>query len=63
MADINEESAQRTAVATYVASLTADLSVMARRSGLDTIGYLLDMVRLEAESTARQAPRNANGGR
>ena len=26
MADINEESAQRTAVATYVASLTADLS-------------------------------------
>jgi hypothetical protein len=63
MADINEESGQRAAVANYVASMTADLSAMARRSGLDTIGYLLDMVRLEAESAARHSPRNANGGR
>lgn len=43
----------RTAVASYVASLSADLAVLARRNGLDTIGYLLEMVRLEAESVSR----------
>lgn len=45
----------RTAVASYVATLSADLAGLARRSGLDTIGYLLEMVRLEAESAARQS--------
>ena len=30
---------------------------MARKSGLDTLGYLLEMVRLEAESLTRH-----NGG-
>jgi hypothetical protein len=44
----------RSAVASYVAALSADLSALARRSGLDTIGYLLEMVRLEAENAARQ---------
>jgi len=44
----------RSAVASYVATLSADLAALARRSGLDTIGYLLEMVRLEAESAARQ---------
>jgi hypothetical protein len=29
---------------------------MARDTGLDTLGYLLEMVRLEAESSARQTP-------
>jgi hypothetical protein len=43
----------RTAVASYVASLSADLAALARRNGLDTIGYLLEMVRLEAESVSR----------
>ncbi len=41
------------AVATYVAAISADLASMARRSGLDTIGYLLEMVHLEAESAVR----------
>jgi hypothetical protein len=36
-----------------VASLSADLATLARRNGLDTIGYLLEMVRLEAESVSR----------
>ena len=49
-------SGDRTAVATYVASLSADLAHMARDTGLDTLGYLLEMVRLEAESSARQTP-------
>jgi len=43
----------RSAVAGYVASLSADLAILARRHGLDTIGYLLEMVRLEAESLSR----------
>jgi hypothetical protein len=44
-----------TAVASYVATLSADLAVMARRTGLDTLGYLLEMVRPEAESSARRS--------
>jgi len=40
-------------VANYVAALSADLAAMARQSGLDTLGYLLEMVRLEAESVSR----------
>jgi hypothetical protein len=51
-----------TAVASYVATLSADLAVMARRSGLDTLSYLLEMVRLEAESATRQN-NGANGRR
>jgi hypothetical protein len=45
----------RAAAAAYVAALTADLSAIARRHQLETIAYLLDMVRLEAEATAQQA--------
>ena len=37
-------------VASYVATISADLANMARQQGLDTLGYLLDMVRLEAEN-------------
>jgi hypothetical protein len=44
-----------------VATLTAELATMARRSGLDTLGYLLEMVRLEAENEARHTQNS--GGR
>ncbi len=56
MADQTEpaEPGGRTAVASYVATMSADLATMARRSGLDTLGYLLEMVRLEAESSSQQ---------
>ena len=56
------EPGGRTAVASYVATMSADLAVMARRSGLDTLGYLLEMVRLEAESATRQN-HGPNGAR
>ena len=36
-----------------MASLSGDRASMARRSGLDTIGYLLETVRLEAENETR----------
>jgi hypothetical protein len=53
------EAGSRSVVANYVATLTAELATMARRSGLDTIGYLLEMVRLETENKARHTH---NGG-
>lgn len=49
------ENGGRSAVASYVATLSADLASMARKTGLETLGYLLEMVRLEAESTTRQS--------
>jgi len=45
-----------------VATLSADLAAMARRSGLDTLGYLLEMVCLEAESVYGHSDRK-NGRR
>lgn len=61
MPEHSEESASRTAVASYVASITADLAALARRNGLDTLGYLLEMARLEAENT--RTNRGTNGRR
>lgn len=48
----------RSAVASYVATMSADLASLARRTGLDTLGYLLEMVRLEAESSSRNGSQN-----
>jgi hypothetical protein len=39
--------------AAYVAELSADLATLARRHGLDALGYILDMARLEAENATR----------
>jgi len=58
MAEHTDEPNGQTAVASYVASLSHDLAGMARRTGLDTLGYLLEMVRLEAESLARHNGRH-----
>ena len=38
--------------AAYIADMAANLASMARRHGLGTLGYLLDMAKMEAESTA-----------
>jgi hypothetical protein len=47
------EPGSRAAVASYVATISADLAAMARRQGLETLSYLLEMARLEAESANR----------
>jgi len=62
MADqtVSGDTGNRTVVTNYVATMSADLATMARRTGLDTLGYLLEMVRLEAENVNRQTH---NGGR
>jgi hypothetical protein len=43
--------------ATYVAGITGELSSLVRRHRLDTLAYLLDMVRLEAEETVHRTER------
>ena len=37
----------------YVAELSADLAVIARRHGLVALSYILDMAKLEAENATR----------
>jgi hypothetical protein len=49
----------RAAAAGYVADLSAELANLARQHGLDALGYILDMARLEAEN----ATRHVNGRR
>jgi hypothetical protein len=51
-----ERSEQR-AAADFVATFTSELAELARRHGLDTLGYILEMARMEAESLAR-GPRS-----
>jgi len=44
----------RVHAAEYVAALTAELAVLVRRHQLHTLGYLLDLSRLEAEEAVQQ---------
>lgn len=43
---------EQSEAAAYIADLTANLALMARKHGLGTLGYLLDMARMEAENAA-----------
>ena len=51
------------AVASYVATLTAELSVLARRHGLDALGFILEMARLEAENAFQKLNGSKSGAR
>ena len=51
--EAGSEALDRTSAANYVADLTAELAALARRHGLDALGFILDMARLEAESVSR----------
>ena len=37
----------------YIATMTEELALLARRNGLETLGYILDMARLEADQNAK----------
>jgi hypothetical protein len=50
----HEGAGDRAAAATYVAELSGELATIARRHGLDALGYILDMARIEAENSIRQ---------
>ncbi len=40
--------------AQYIATLTQELAQLARRNGLDTLSYILEMARLEADQVAKE---------
>ena len=40
-------------VAQYIASMTGELAQLARRSGLETLCYILEMARIEADQNAK----------
>jgi len=44
--------------AAYIASLVDELARLAKRHHLDSLGYILDMARLEAEQISKGAARN-----
>jgi hypothetical protein len=48
VADLNTVAA-----ATYLGEMCASLADIARHHGMETLGYLLDMAREEAENNAR----------
>ena len=39
--------------AAYIGTMADELAKMARRNGLDTLGYILEMVRIEANQIAQ----------
>ena len=55
MRDGPDSIGDREAAAAYVAELSRDLAVIARSHGLDDLGYILEMARLEAENAARRS--------
>jgi hypothetical protein len=53
----SDEPEDRRAAASYISALSGDLALMARRHGLDTLGYILEMAKLEAENISRSQPQ------
>ena len=51
-ADPRSKQRNKQEVAAYVADLTADLARLARGHGMDVLGHILDMARLEAGTLA-----------
>ena len=49
--------------AAYVAGLSGELAGLVRRHRLETLAYLLDMVRLEAEETVQRAEHASKADR
>jgi hypothetical protein len=47
-------------VAAYVASLARELKTLADSQQLSALGYLLDLVRIEAEERAQEERQHAN---
>ena len=45
--------ADQAGTADYIAELSGELANLARQNGLDALGYILDMARLEAENATR----------
>jgi hypothetical protein len=46
-------SAEPHDVAAYIAAITEELTMLAESRGFDTLGYILDMARMEADQIAK----------
>jgi hypothetical protein len=57
--ECNEAGTEETASAAahYIGSLAGELAILARRHGLESLGYLLDMARLEASHHAQPSSK------
>ena len=55
-------SVEKVKAAEYVADLTGDLARIAREHRLHTLGYLLEMARLEAQTLAGRAMSSDRSG-
>ena len=58
--EVPAQQANPESVAAYVATLSAELAMLSKRHRLNALGYLLDMVRLEAEGRVH-GPKGAAG--
>jgi hypothetical protein len=56
----NQKPNERLATANYVATLSGDLATLARHHGMATLGYLLEMAKLEAENVVRHTSGGPN---
>ena len=54
--DKNEPNGHETpdSAAQYIATLVQELALLARRNGLDTLSYILEMARLEADQVTKE---------
>jgi len=59
----NSKHPEREQAAAYVAELSGNLALLARQHGLDALGFILDMARLEAEGAMRPAIPPAESAR
>jgi hypothetical protein len=50
----HQQPGDREAAAAYLAEMTGNLAALARQHGLDALGFILDMAKLEAEYLSRQ---------
>jgi len=62
MTSEREQPAEMPGTALYIASMTNELARLARIHNLDTLAYLLDMARLEADQVSKTWNGEANGG-
>ncbi len=54
-AEVDVEAPEAGETARYIAQMTGELTALAASAGLETLGYLLAMARVEAELAARDA--------
>jgi hypothetical protein len=57
MAEASRKSnpVRQAALASYLEAMAEDLAQLARRNGLDALGYLFELARLEAENIQHQS--------